>query len=353
MDKRCINMSISTNAYQHISFSKFLVEAEGLTVKDITAKWSTVVPYRQKYINKEEVDKIGDLLALPENNEELMKKAVKALGSGIPIGSAADARNVVYDKPISGNVFIFEDENIKQMEKMLRQKELGRKIVTDLEKAHIEKRGITIEPDQVYKVDKLANLKAMVSLVPQDMAYYFHGLLGSIHIGLGPHIYMGDDADMLKSIIYHEVRHAYDGFFAGIKKGEYDYMSMTLGSDIELKKYYKSLSEARAYTDQIIYLIEKYKKKFNLSTDGAVRRIQRYLMNTSNRFCAGLPPIARQLFIAFSEEIANNPKLAGFSEESAIVQQYEDVQTIEQIGQLYEKIMETFRYSHNHEVGEM
>jgi hypothetical protein len=66
-----------------------------------------------------------------------------------------------------------------------------------------------------------------------------------------------------------------------------------------------------------------------------------------------LPPIARELFIAFSEEIVKNPKLAGFSEESAIVQQYEDVQTIEHIGEIYGKIMETFRFSHNHEVGEM
>lgn len=346
-------MSISTSTYQHISFSKFLLEAEGLTVKDITTKWSSVVPYRQKYINKEEIDRIGDLIALPENSKELMMKAVRAISSGTPIRSAADARNVVYDKPINGNVFVFEDENIKQMEKMLRQKELGRKIVTDLEKAHIEKKGITLDSDQVYKVDKLANLKAMISLIPQDMAYYFHNLLGNIHIGVGPHIYIGDDADMLKSIIYHEVRHAYDAYFAGIKKGEYDYMGMQAGSDIEMKKYYKSLSEARAYTDQIIYLIEKYKKKFNLSNEAAVRRIQKYLMNTSNKFCSGLPPIARELFIAFSEEIVKNPKLAGFSEESAIVQQYEDVQTIEHIGEIYEKIMETFRFSHNHEVGEM
>ena len=158
-------MSISTSTYQHISFSKFLLEAEGLTVKDITTKWSSVVPYRQKYINKEEIDRIGDLIALPENSTELMMKAVRAVSSGTPIRSAADARNVVYDKPINGNVFVFEDENIKQMEKMLRQKELGRKIVTDLEKAHIEKKGITLDSDQVYKVDKLANLKAMISLI--------------------------------------------------------------------------------------------------------------------------------------------------------------------------------------------
>lgn len=342
-------MSISTSAYQHISFSKYLIESEALTAKEIVKKWMKVVPYRQKYINESEVDKIGDLLSDPDNNKFLLEVMLKSVQGGTK-PSIYDLRSVVYDKPIKGNLFVFEDETIKQMEKMLRRPDIGRKIVTDLEKAHIEKQGITL--DTVIKVADLGNFRGMISLVPDDMAYYFAHDNGMIHVGVFPHIYKGDDADMLKSIIYHEVRHAYDAYFAGIKRGEYDYGGLMSRNDVELRKYYKSLGEARAYTDQIIYLIAKFKKKFNLSTKDAVARLKNYLLNKSNKFCSDFPPLARELFAGFADEIVNNPKLAGFSEETAIVYEYEDVEAFEKIGKLYEKIMETFRFSHNHVTGE-
>lgn len=343
-------MSISTSTYQHISFSKYLIESEALSAKEIVKKWMKVVPYRQKYINESEVDKIGDLLSDPDKNKFLLGVMLKSLQEGTK-PSNSDLRNVVYSKPIKGNLFVFEDETIKQMEKMLRRPDIGRKIVTDLEKAHIEKQGFTL--DDISKVGDLSYFHGMISLVPSDMAYYFDSSNGMIHVGVFPHIYKGDDADVLKSIIYHEVRHAYDAYFAGIKRGEYDYGGLMNRNDVEVRKYYKSLGEARAYTDQIIYLVGKFKKKFNLSTKDAVARLKNYLLNKSNKFCSDFPPLARDLFSGFADEIAKNPKLAGFSEESAMVYEYEDVETFEKIGKLYEKIMETFRFSHNHEVGEM
>lgn len=343
-------MSISTNAYQQVNFLQYFNES-GLGVEDIVNKWNKVVPYRQKYINKEEVGNIADLVADPNVNGPLLSLIMGSLARGERL-MLENYDRLVYNKPIEGSVLNFEDENIRQLEKMLRKKDLGRKIVTDLEKDHLKKQGINL--DNFVRGDKFGNINAMVTLDTRKMQY-FQAIFNNnivIHIGASPHIYNVEDKEFLSSIIYHEVRHAYDAYFTGIKQGEYDFMSLQNHDPIEMRKYYKSLAESRAYTDQIIYLIGKYKTKFNLTTEQAIKRIKMYLVNTSNKFCKDFPPVARELFSSFADNIAKNPKLAGFSEESAIVHQYEDVETMEKIGKLYESIMESFRFSHNHPIGE-
>jgi len=67
------------------------------------------------------------------------------------------------------------------------------------------------------------------------------------------------------------------------------------------------------------------------------------------------------LFQSFLDELAKNPKLGGLSEDinpditverPAIVRQVEDAEISEKIWELDQKIMETFRFSHNHDTGE-
>jgi hypothetical protein len=352
-------MSISTSAYQHISFKSFLVESDGLTIKSIVDKWKQVVPYRQKYINKTKIDEIAELIADPALNM-LMIKAIRA---ALAIGKKPESNltKVVFLQNLNGSVLNFEDEKIKQLEKMLRRANMGRNIVTELEREHLLKQGIDL--NNFVRGSTLGDITALVTTNPSMTGYYQAHLRDDsiiVHIGCTPHIYGENDKDFLSSIIYHEVRHAYDAYFAGIKRGEYDYMQMRLGNNVELKKYYKSLAEARAYTDQIIYLIEKFKKKHNTNVKSAISSIKSYLRN-KNEFTQGFPSEAFDLFQSFLDELAKNPKLGGLSEDinpditverPAIVRQVEDAEISEKIWELDQKIMETFRFSHNHDTGE-
>ena len=352
-------MSISTSAYQHISFKSFLLENDGLTVKSIVDKWKQVVPYRQKYINKAKIDEIADLIADPSLNM-LMLKAVK---DAVAMGKKPDSNltKVVFLQNLNGSVLNFEDEKIKQLEKMLRRANMGRNIVTELEKEHLLKQGIDL--NNFVRANTLGDITALVTTNPSMTGYYQAHLRDDsiiVHVGCTPHIYGEKDKDFLSSIIYHEVRHAYDAYFAGIKRGEYDYMQMRLGNNVELKKYYKSLAEARAYTDQIIFLIEKYKKKHNTNVQIAVINIKHYLKRKSD-FLNGFPPFAFELFQSFLDNLLKNPKLTGLAEDvtpditvdrPAIVHQVEDSEISEKVGEIYEKLLDTFRFSHNHDTGE-
>lgn len=353
-------MSISTSTYPHISFKSFLLESDGLTVKAIVDKWKHVVPYRHKYINKTKINEIADLLVNPSLNM-LMIKAVQA---AVAIGKKPDSNltKVVFLQNLNGSVLNFEDENIKQLEKMLRRANMGRNIVTELEKEHLLKQGIDL--NNFSRGNTLGDITALVT-TNLSLASYYEAILpdGSIivHIGCTPHIYGENDKDFLSSIIYHEVRHAYDAYFAGIKRGEFDQMQSQLGNEIERKKYYKSLAEARAYTDQIIFLIEKYKKKHNTNVQTAIITIKNYLRKKSD-FLNGFPSFAFELFQSFLNELQKNPKLTGLAEDitpditvdrPAIVHQVEDSEIAEKVGEIYEKLLDTFRFSHNHEVGEM
>lgn len=351
-------MSISTSAYPHISFKSFFLESEGLTVRSIVDKWMQVVPYRQKYINKEKINQIADLIVDPSLNM-LMIKAVQA---AVALGKKPESNltKVVFQQNLNGSVLNFEDEKIKQLEKMLRRANMGRNIVTELEREHLLKQGIDL--NNFDRGTTLGDITALVTTNLSLASYYEQILHGTIivHVGCTPHIYGEKDKDFLSSIIYHEVRHAYDAYFAGIKRGEYDHMQLYLGSEVERKKYYKSLAEARAYTDQIIFLVEKYKKKHNTDVETAIKSIRLYLKSRT-KFLNSFPAFAFELFESFLFNLQKNPKLTGLSEDitpditvdrPAIVRQVEDPEIADKVGEIYEKLLGTFRFSHNHDTGE-
>lgn len=128
----------------------------------------------------------------------------------------------------------------------------------------------------------------------------------------------------------------------------------------ELDKYHKSLAEAKTYVDQIVSLIKIFNKKHGATTVDSIESIRLYFRGKGD-FLKDFPPFSLDLFQSFLDDLSKNPELGGFPEvmdlsvasgRPAIVRQVEDFEIAGEVGRLYGKILETFRFSHNHLAGE-
>ena len=92
----------------------------------------------------------------------------------------------------------------------------------------------------------------------------------------------------------------------------------------------------------------------------AIESIRLYFPGKGD-FLKDFPPFSLDLFQSFLDALSKNPELGGFPEvmglgvasgRPAIVRQVEDFEIAGEVGRLFRKILETFRFSHNHEAGE-
>jgi len=128
----------------------------------------------------------------------------------------------------------------------------------------------------------------------------------------------------------------------------------------ELDRYNKSLAEAKTYVDQIVSLIKIFNKKHGTTAMDSIESIRLYFQGKGD-FLKDFPPFSLDLFQSFLDSLSKNPGLGGFPEVTGlgvasgrpvVVRQVEDVEIAGEVGRLYGKILETFRFSHNLGVGE-
>ena len=167
--------------------------------------------------------------------------------------------------------------------------------------------------------------KMMVSIDKNDKA--------NLIISIKPMTYLESDEMLLKGIIIHELRHAADYHSYMEKGGDPDNFGSAIFSEVDLVLYAKHIFEARAYAEQLKWLM----KKLNNNVDLILEMLKRGL---------GLPDPIYQFAEAFLKELVKQNRNESFQhhiEPPAVI----DTDTENQVVNIINKIIEVMRFSKN------
>ena len=161
--------------------------------------------------------------------------------------------------------------------------------------------------------EKLKNAKGLVSSRENPAFKFFMGaeLGGNLLIRHPPVFYSIKDEELIRSIIWHELRHAIDWINPEFKDVE------PSSQIFDVEKYARNAYEARAFADQLKFLMKRI---------GNPNKVMKVLINTTYKFPEALIPVAK----AFLKEYSLNAEsFDPVFQPSAIVidQQKEDIRS--------------------------
>jgi hypothetical protein len=253
-------------------------------------------------------------------NEEVSKWWLKNMPQDYPfIEAEVEKFAETISNPVYNAILLF---NIISGKKFTLKTVYGPKEICgnllNIKSTHIEDAGGMITDEDHLQ-------KMMVSIDENDKA--------NLIISIKPMSYTDTDETLLKGIIIHELRHAADYHSYMEKGGDPNRFGSAIFSEIDLVLYAKHIFEARAYAEQLRWLM----KKLNNNVDLILKMLKRGL---------GLPDPLYQFAETFLKELIKQNKNESFQhniEPPAVVDSDAEDQAVIAMN----KIIEIMRFSKN------
>jgi hypothetical protein len=137
-----------------------------------------------------------------------------------------------------------------------------------------------------------------------------------------PFEYDEEDKMFLRSIVYHEVRHAYDAYFEGIK-------SYYGNPQDNMEEYLSSYIEAKAFTAQITDLLFNFINHYGKTITHAKNKIKRYIKKQHQQISPALmDENVGALLLLLIDEVAKRPDLINQRKDLLDLELKEDMRNI-------------------------
>lgn len=236
-------------------------------VATVVALWKKALPLKQDIINTSEIEDVASKVVVSSFDSSEEKKTVEFYNAYID----------------EGMIKKYEDDDFVELIRNLECSKTG------------------TNPQDMFFATRYGKIKVMVTndkkLSGQIVQSIKYDDTSIVTVALAPREWKKGDCEFISSCIYHELRHGYDAIYAGLKP-----YKMTK----DLVNYYSNISEARAFSDQIVYLVNLYMRVHHLDVFDAIGEICEYLYSDDFIF-HDIPDMCKQLMVAFMDEIGNNP----------------------------------------------